>query len=362
MSTLRVAICGSGMRSRSVWQRHVRDTDGLELVGVQDVSSDSLAQAVDAGTVTADQTYLDLDELLGASRPDVLLVCPVHAAHASAAAAGLEAGCHVLVEKPLSTTLSDACALVASARERDLRLGVVQNWRTKTVGRRLRQAVEEGLVGAVSHIFFRYLRDRELPHLPEYLFEEHDPLLYAMTIHHVDLFRYVLGQEIAHVEVRTARPRWSRYREPSVLQAWLETDGGVVIAYTATFSSRNAHLPLESLQVEGELGTLHNESAYFEPPLLLSRRGDDEPVDLTADEARRDSASQYVLGDRTILENFRDSVLSGAPLVADGEENLGTLATIEAAALSGSRGGVAIDPRELLVDAQSALTSTPRSV
>lgn len=360
MSALRVAISGSGMRSRSVWQRRVMEADGLELVGVQDVSRESLDKAVAQETVTAEQTFLDLDALLAETAPDALIVCPVHTAHAAAATTGLEAGCHVLVEKPLATSLADACALVDLARTRELRLGVVQNWRTKTVGRALRDAVAGGLIGEVSHIFFRYLRDRELPHLPDYLFDEDDPLLYAMTIHHVDLFRYVLGQEISHVEVRTASPRWSRYRAPSVLQAWLETDGGVAISYVATFSSRNAHLPLESLQVEGERGTLHNESVYFEPPLLLSRRGDESPIDLTADEPVRDTEGQYTIGDRIVLENFRDAVLTGSALVCDGEANLGTLATIEAAARS-ARDRIALDPRAVLAEARNTVSSTPRS-
>jgi predicted dehydrogenase len=185
-------------------------------------------------------------------------------------------------------------------------------------------------------------------------------LLYAMAIHHFDLFRYALDQEICEVDVRAIRPAWSRYRDVSVLHAWLETDGGVVISYTATFSSRNAHLPQESLQIEGELGTLHNESAYLEPPLLLSRRGDPEPVDLTADEEVRDPAGQYALADRAVLTNFRDAVLGGTPLVAAGEENLGTLATIEAAARS-RRERRAFDPRELLDQARHGSSSTVRS-
>jgi predicted dehydrogenase len=356
VTALRVAVCGSGMRSRSVWQPQIDELDGLELVGVQDVSRESLAKV----EISGDRTYLDLGEMLRETRPDILLVCPIHSAHAAAALAGLEAGCHVLVEKPLATSLADACRLVQVAEERGLRLGVVQNWRTKTVGRRLKEAITTGAVGLVSHIFFRYLRDRELPHLPDYLFDEEDPLLYAMAIHHFDLFRFALGQEIAAVEVRGARPAWSRYRDVSVLQAWLETEGGVVIAYTATFSSRNAHLPQESLQVEGELGTLHNESAFLEPPLLLSRRGDAEPVDLTADEQVRDSAGQYALADRAVLANFRDAVREDAPLVAGGAENLGTLAAIEAA-LRSRRDGSAHDPRELLLEARAAASSPVRS-
>jgi predicted dehydrogenase len=336
-----------------VWQRHVDELDGLELVAVQDISEGSLAQAVALGRVTADRAYRELDAMLEQTRPDVLLVCPIHRAHAEAALAGLDAGCHVLVEKPLATSLPDAARVVALARARERKLGVVQNWRTKTIGSRLRSAIEEGAVGTVSHVFFRYLRDREHPHLPDYLFEEADPLLYAMTIHHFDLFRFVLGQEIVQVDVRSARPSWSRYREPTVLQAWLETDGGVVVSYVATFSSRNAHLPQESLQVEGELGTLTNESTYAEPPLLLSRRGDAAAIDLTADEPVRDVDGQYVLADTAILANFRDAIVHDEPLVAGGEDNLGTLAAIEAAARS-ARERRPFDPRELLAAAKRA--------
>ncbi|HEY2602380.1 MAG TPA: Gfo/Idh/MocA family oxidoreductase [Thermoleophilaceae bacterium] len=328
---LRVAVSGCGMRSRSVWQRHLREQEGFELVGVQDPSEESLAKAVELGTIEPAQTYAELEPMLAATKPDVLLVCPIIAAHVPAAGAGLGAGCHVLVEKPLAVHAADAVGLVGQAESKGLQLGVVQNWRTKSVGQALRKAIADGAVGDVSHVFFRYLRDRELPHLPDYLFEEEDPILFAMSIHHFDLFRYALGQDFVSVQGHGTTPSWSRYRQPSVLQLWMEMDGGAVVSYVATFSSRNAHLPLESLQVEGELGTLYNDSEYSEPPLMLSRRGDDEALDLTADVTERDQQSQYELGDLAILRNFRAAVLGDEPLVAGARDNLGTLAAIDAA-------------------------------
>jgi predicted dehydrogenase len=352
MKTLRVAISGSGMRSRSVWQRHVRESSGLELVGVQDPSEDSRAHALESGAVTPAEVFEDLGEMLAQTQPDVVIVASVNAAHAAGAETALRAGCDVLVEKPLATTLVDACRIVRTAEELGRVVGVVQNWRAKTVGRRLRQALEERMIGDPSHIFFRYLRDRELPHLPDYLFTEDDPLLFAMAIHHFDLFRSILGQEFSLVDARSARPAWSRYRNPSILQAWLETENGIVVSYAATFSSRNAFLPLESLQVEGKLGTLHNESTYSEPPLLLSLRGTEEPIDLTEDEAVRDVEGQYDLADRSILENFRRAVVDGEPLIAPGRDNLGTIATVAAVALS-SRDGRDVDPRALLAEADA---------
>ena len=265
MKPLRVAVCGSGNRSRTAWQRLANAREDLELVGVHDVSPDSLTKAVELGLVSSDRTYGDLEAMLSATTPDLLIACPVIAAHTLTVEAGVRHGCHVLVEKPFTDSLADAIRLVDQAEERGVALGVVQNSRAKSMGDRLHAAVRDGLVGDVSHIFFRYLRDREHPHLPDYLFVEEDPLLYAMSIHHVDLFRYVLGQEIVRVTAHSARPAWSRYRTPWILQAWLESEGGVVIGYTGTFSSRNGHLPQESLQVKGELGTLSTRARTVSP-------------------------------------------------------------------------------------------------
>ena len=323
------------MRSRTVWQRHLTDLDGFELAGVQDPAAEALDRAVADGLVDRERTFEDLGEMIAATAPDALIACPVIAAHAAAVEAGLAAGCHVLVEKPFTDDLAAAARLTELAAERGLVVAVVQNWRTKSVGAALRRAVDDGLIGTPGQVFFRYLRDREGAHLPDYLFDEQDPVLWGMSIHHFDLFRHVLGQDIARVSGHAANVPWSRYRRsPSTLQLWMETTGGIPISYAATFSSHNSHLPLESLQVEGELGTLHNESAYSEPPLLLSRRGEEAPVDLTADVAERDQQSQYRLGDVALLENFRAAVRGEADPIAPAAENLGTLAAVQAASIA----------------------------
>jgi predicted dehydrogenase len=322
------------MRSRRVWQRHLAELPGFELAGVMDPAPAALEASVEAGHVDDGRCFTDLQRMIDTTRPDALLACPIIAAHGWAVRTGLESGLPVLVEKPFVTDLTEARELVELAESRRLLLGVVQNWRTRSAGQALKRALKQNRVGAVSHIVFRYLRDREQPHLPEYLFDEPDPILWAMGVHHLDLFRYILGEEIVRVEGRATRPEWSRYRVPSINDLWLETEGGVVISYVASFSSRNAHIPQESLQVEGELGTIYNDSDYFEPPLWLSLRGEKgEPIDLTADvsDADREYQPQYDIADVAILQDFRAAVLHRTPLIASARDNLGTLAAIDAA-------------------------------
>src|SRR6185503_3529918 len=97
------------------------------------------------------------------------------------------------------------------AKSKNRVVSVVQNWRAKSTGLALRQAISSDVGGKIGNIFFRYVRDREAAHLPAYLFKEPYPLLYAMSIHHFDLFRFALSDDIVSVEGSPFRPPWSRY-------------------------------------------------------------------------------------------------------------------------------------------------------
>ena len=335
---LRVAVIGAGMRSRSVWLRLVTGHDACDLVGLADPAPTALTAAVETGLVQAISCFEDTATMLATVSPDLVIACPIIDAHGTAVRAALEHNCHVLVEKPFVTDIDEAISLANLADSQGVRLAVVQNWRTKSAGAALRTAITAGRIGAVSHIAFRYLRDREKPHLPEYLFDEDDAVLWAMGIHHFDLFRYVLQDEIISAKGMSFTPEWSRYRTPSIVDLSLKTAGGVLISYVASFSSRNAHIPQESMQIEGALGTLYNDSQYFEPPLLLSLRDSSSPIDLTLG-APRGEREQYDLADAAVLENMIAAVFDPkVRLIADGRDNIGTLQAIDLArqALRGS--------------------------
>ena len=66
---LRVAVCGAGMRSRKVWQRHVATRPGFELVGVMDPMPAALDASVEEGHVDAGRCFTDLGAMLAATRP-----------------------------------------------------------------------------------------------------------------------------------------------------------------------------------------------------------------------------------------------------------------------------------------------------
>lgn len=336
---VRLLICGAGNRvfpknpDTSLfrgWFEVARRTSGCEVVGVHDISRDSLERARKDYALDGIPTFLEFQEGLEKTSCDAVLIAPIAEAHADAALAGIDAGCHLLIEKPMVTVLSDGFRIARAAREKGVIVGVVQNWRTKSVGLALRQAITSKRIGTVGNIFFRYVRDREQAHLPSYLFNEPFPLLYAMAIHHFDLFRYVLNENIVTVQGEAFTPSWSRYQSPSGVHLWMKTESGIPISYVGSFSSKNKHIAQESLVIDGALGSLTNDSQWGEPPLLFSGVNTGRVVDLTEGESR-DVREQYNQADDKYLEDFRDAIQTGRAPLCTPEDNLWTLATVDAA-------------------------------
>lgn len=352
---LRILICGAGNRTFPKdqktslfrgWFETLRHSPDFEVSGVVDVAEASLQRVRGAYALDGIPTFTDLDEAIAGTNSNAILVAPIAEAHAESAGKAIEAGLAVLIEKPLVTKLSDAAQLIRRAKDKNVPIGVVQNWRGKSMGLALKKAVVEGTLGTVGNIFFRYVRDREAAHLPAYLFEEPYPLLYAMGIHHIDLFRFILGEKIVTVEGKGFTPPWSRYKSAAGVHLFMTTESGVTISYAGTFSSKNKHVPQESLIVEGSKGSATNDSQWGDPPLLFSGPDQKEPIDLTAGEPHG-VVDQYNKADDVYAADFAGAVRTGVTPLCSAEDNVWTLAAIEAA-VEACTTGKTVDVRELV--------------
>lgn len=96
--------------------------------------------------------YADFRQMLAQEQLDGVIVASPHVAHAEAAVAALEAGKHVLVEKPMVTTVADARAVVAAAKKASRQVMVPCGWNFKDytdIGARM---ITEGRIGEVRHV------------------------------------------------------------------------------------------------------------------------------------------------------------------------------------------------------------------
>lgn len=316
------------------WVELIRHSEVFELVAAHDVSGQALSRIVERGILSSKQVFQDLEQMLNTVPAEAIIISNPAEFHAPTIQKAIEHNLHMLIEKPLVNDVGEGLALVEKLERKGLVACVVQNWRCKDVGQILKKVIQDGMIGRVGHIFFRYTRDRENPKYPAYIFAEKYPLLYAMGIHHLDLFRYILQDEYKSVSAYSFKPPWSLYKSDTGLSIFLLTQKGVAITYSGTISSKNSFLPHESLLIEGEKGSLLNESQWSEPPLWFLANGKKERVDLTSEIKELTVNEQYNKADKVILENFSKAILQQESPYCSCRDALRSVAVLEASRIS----------------------------
>lgn len=109
----RVGVVGAGHISE-FHVRALRRLDNVEIVGIVDVDQDRARAAAQKHGIAG--VFTSLAEM-GAARPDVIHILTPPDSHARLAIEALEMGCHVLVEKPLATSVEDCDAIAAAAEK-----------------------------------------------------------------------------------------------------------------------------------------------------------------------------------------------------------------------------------------------------
>ncbi len=105
------------------------------------------------------RVYESQGALLAAEAPlDFVAVCSPPASHVALAREALEAGCHVLCEKPLTLDLAALAGLQRLARDRGRALVTVHNWKYAPLYRAAQGALAEGLIGEVREIVWEVHR------------------------------------------------------------------------------------------------------------------------------------------------------------------------------------------------------------
>ena len=310
-----IAISGVGNRAlpkdkrRTFWKgwiKQIKDSRKFNLISAHDVSTKKLKKLVDDKLLKQDQIYENFEKMIENEKLDAVLICNPAKFHFEYIKKALSKNLYVLVEKPVVSNFSEAKKLLKNKKNK--KISVVQNWRTKDVGRILRKKILGGNIGYIGQVFFRYIRNREKSFYPNYIYKEKFPPLYAMGIHHLDLFRYILDDEIVKVSGNFFKPKWSLYSSFTGFNLHMVTRKKTFINYTSTFSSLTNINNQESLVINGSKGSLLNESNWLEPPLFLQKKNDKNKKNLTFNIKKKSIRSQYDISDKIIIENFYDFV------------------------------------------------------
>lgn len=311
---LRVVQAGLGGWGRN-WQKEVvPEVSSVELVA----SVDPVAESREAAAGAA---YPSLGEALDAVDADAVLVTAGLVAHAPLAREALEAGKHVLVEKPFAPTVEEARSLVELASARDLTLMVSQNYRFFPAPRTVRRLMGE--LGALHRIDIDFRKMSRPPAGRRYPHHQlAQPLLSDMSIHHFDLLRFVIGADPERIFCEAWTPPWSAFVGPAEATASIAFPGGVGVSYRGSWVSAGAPTTWAGdWRMEFEHGELawasradHGSSG---DAVRMTRDG--SPVKVSIDRV------DYIDRQGTLSE-FADAVLTGRAPQCSGADNVGTLA------------------------------------
>lgn len=157
---VRVGLIGYGYAGRTF---HAPLIDSVPETTLACIASSRPAEVL--ATRPASHVVVDPSDILKDGTIDLVVVATPNDSHAEWAQAALEAGKNVVVEKPFTTSLAEARALCATARQRGRLLAVFHNRRWDSDFLTVKEAIESGAVGRVVH--FESHIDRYRPHVRE---------------------------------------------------------------------------------------------------------------------------------------------------------------------------------------------------
>ena len=336
MNVVRLGIVGLGnmgaIHADSVLAGKIR---GLELTAVCDGDASKLGRYQGIGH------FASADAMIAAGVIDAILIATPHYYHVPIGIAALQAGMHVLVEKPISVHKADGERLIAAHQGRRQVFAAMFNQRTDPLYQKIRAMIQGGELGEVRRInwiitdWFRTEAYYASGGWRATWAGEGGGILLNQCPHNLDLLQWIFGQP---QRVR-AFCRFGRYHDIEVeddVTAYMEFSNGasgVLITSTGEAPGTNR------LEITAEGGRVVCEDSRIlltrnaVPMSEFSRKTSQafaRPETTVSSIAFPDRGGQH----NEVLQNFADAILDDRPLIAPAAEGLRSVELANAMLLS----------------------------
>lgn len=335
---LRHAIVGVGAAVLGM-HRSAFSLPAFQLVGVTDVNAAAAeARAEELGC----PAYPDVANLIEQARPDVVVIMTPHPFHAELAIQALEAGCHVLCEKPMAVHAGEADAMIAAAERTGKLLAVSLQFRHRPEIVAAKQLLDEGRLGELQRVDVvacwtraeRYYR--QTPWRGTWQ-NEGGGVLMNQAPHNLDLACHLAGPPSR--VVAWTRTRLQPIQAEDTAHAMLAWENGALGSLHVSTAEAELGDRIEVLGTGGhmviQMGRLDVE--LFEPDLRQHIRETDvlwsspavTPLPVSLPPGAADHAAVY--------RDLHAAILDGTPLMSDGVQGRLSLELANAITLSSQR-------------------------
>jgi UDP-N-acetyl-2-amino-2-deoxyglucuronate dehydrogenase len=324
MESLRFGLVGCGR----VAPRHAKFLGDLPeatlsaVADIVDTRADHFAREYGA------DAYYDYEKMLERDDLDVITVCTPSGLHAEMGIKAVQAGKHVLVEKPIALSLEDANALIKAASTAGVLLGVVLQNRYNPPMQKTCEAVRAGLLGRLllGNATVRWFRPQEY-----YEDDWHGTLamdggaLMNQSIHHIDALQWLIG-DVESVFAYTATLAHQMEAEDTGVAVLKFKNGalGTVEGSTVTYPQN-----LEgSVAIFGEHGSIKVGGTALNRRVIWKIDGQLEHEREILTQEQLDPPSVYGSSHREVIADMIDAVQNNRPPQTNGSEAIRSLAIV----------------------------------
>jgi len=190
--TLKVGVIGVGGIASTHFPGWI-DSPHTELVALSDMMPETLNRVADEHKVS--RRYTKPEDLIADPDIDIVDICTPNAYHMPLSVAALQAGKHVICEKPLAPTPQDIKQMIAARDKSGKMLMTAQHFRFGGAARALKAEIETGILGEIYHARSWMLRRSWAPLRPGFIMKKHSgggPCI-DIGVHILDLTLWMMG-------------------------------------------------------------------------------------------------------------------------------------------------------------------------
>jgi UDP-N-acetyl-2-amino-2-deoxyglucuronate dehydrogenase len=333
--TIHIGLIGGGNITET-HARAARAIPGVEISAIHGTNGEKIARLChEYGGLP----HEDFAAFLKYRPMDLVIIGSPSGLHAEQGIAAARQGLHVLTEKPIEITTARADALIAAAKQCNVRLGVIFQDRTKPHIRQLKNWLDQDLLGKVLFVDARVKWYRPPDYYANSRWRGTQALdgggaLINQGVHTVDLLLWLLG-DVVRVEARTAALLHKIEAEDTAV-ATLEFASGALGVFQATTAAFPGYP--RRIEISGTAGTV-----ILEHDRIIGADLQDSPTAAAISTALADlmasakdlnqSASSATVSDfrghQAVLEDFLAAIRQSRACACDGLEGRRSLALIE---------------------------------
>lgn len=334
MTALRLGIVGLGTMGRRYYAM-LQSVAGVEATALCVRHLETVADLPGA-------KFADYRQLCASGQVDAVLIATPHYSHPAIAIEALRCGLHVLVDKPLAVHVADAQRMLAAHSDARLRFGVIFQQRLQPHYVTMKDMLHNEALGAIRRVhwtvtdWFRPQAYYQASSWRATWAGEGGGLLINQCPHNLDLWQWFFGLP-QRVTAHLGLGKYHTIEVEDEVSAFLDYPNGVTGVFVASTGEAPGTNRLEIVGEQGKLVLEHGKLTYFENAVatsVLSRNSRDAFVRPVWTE-RDIPLSRSSAGHREVLENFRDAILTGTPLLVPAHEAIRSLELGNAMLLSG---------------------------